>query len=208
MPSRVTPLRPITQNLGDAAIASLAWASASAGIVLGGRPLWVALVALATPMVAFVAFGHLAGRGPVIACVASALGVGMASGSGGSAAWGAVGLIGLIDVVAFAGGLSADRMAPVRAVAPSAGEGGTWMTIVVHQEAAPVVASGPRTSAPMDRTRRTPRQAASAFPARTDGLESGPRRDSLFSLAPHPKGAWGECTKHSAVDRFRGLSQT
>lgn len=157
MSSRVAPTRPITQPLGDAAIASLAWASASAGIVLGGQPLWVALVALAGPVLAFVAFGHLAGRGAVIACMASALGVGMASGSSGSAAWGAVGLIGLIDVVALAGGLAADRMAPVRVAAPTA-QAGTWMTIVVQYEATgAVVGSGPSTSAPMDRTRRSPR---------------------------------------------------
>lgn len=159
MPSRDAQPRPMMQPLGDAAIASLAWASASAGIVLGGKPLWVALVALAVPMLAFVAFGHLAGRGAVIACMASALGVGMASGSAGSAAWGAVGLIGLIDVVAFAGGLAADRMAPVQALAPTA-EAGTWMSIVVQHEAAgAVVGAAPRTSAPMDRTRRTPRRS-------------------------------------------------
>jgi len=156
MTSRVTPDRPITQPLGDAWVASLAWASASAGIVLGGRPLWVALVALAVPMLAFIAFGHLAGRGAVMACVASALGVGLASGAGGASAWGAVGLIGLIDAVAFVGGAAADRMAPVSAPAQAAAptSEGRWMTVVVHHEAA---ASASRTSAPMDRTRRTPR---------------------------------------------------
>lgn len=156
MTSRVTPRR-MAQPLGDAAVAALAWASASAGVVLGGNPLWVALVALAIPMGAFVAFGHLAGRGAVMACVASALGVGMASGPD---AWGAVALIGLIDAMAFAGGLMAERMAPASAATSTAG--GTWMTIVVHHEAvadaaprlAPVAATGPRTTVPMDRTRR------------------------------------------------------
>ena len=87
MASRVARRRPTAADPGDAAIAALAWAAASAGIVLGGKPLWVALVVLAVPMLAFVAFGHLAGRGAVIACIASALGsawprVGRAPGGG------------------------------------------------------------------------------------------------------------------------------
>ena len=150
-----------TQRINDATIAALAWAAVSAGIVLGGKPLWVALIALAIPMVAFVAFSHLAGRGAVMACVASALGVGMASTSPGASAWGAIGLIGLIDLAALVGGLTAERMAPAVEVGR-----GTWMTIVVQHEAVasdasprlvPLVASSPLTVGPMDRTRRTPR---------------------------------------------------
>ncbi len=162
MTSRVAP-RSMMQPLGDAAIAVLAWASVAAGIVLGGKPLWVALVALAIPMLAFVAFGHLAGRGAVMACVASALGVGMASGSG---AWGAVGLIGLVDAAAFVGGLAAERMAPAQTPAVVAGPG-TWMTIAVHHEAVASkvptrLATAPVSNpTPMDRTRRTPRSRRS-----------------------------------------------
>lgn len=146
--------RPIAPLFGDAAIAGLAWASASAGLILGGKPLWVALVALALPMLAFLAFGHLAGRGAVMACIASALGVGIAS---GSAPWGAVALIGLIDVAALAGGRTAERMAPARAERADAG---TWMTIVVQHEATGAATSprrAPVVAAPMDRSRRTPR---------------------------------------------------
>ncbi len=145
-------------TLGDLEIACSAWAVGSAGIVLGGPPLWVALVVLAIPMAAFVAVGHLAGRGALIACVASALGAGMASGSSGASAWGAVGLLGLVDVMAMLGGLAAERMAPVAEPAVPSAEA-RWMTVVVHHEAtasetprlAPVIT--PR-SVPMDRTRR------------------------------------------------------
>jgi hypothetical protein len=156
---RPTPSRPTNPMHGDLAIACGAWAVASAGVVLGGQPLWIALMALAIPMFAFIAVGHLAGRGAVMACVASALGAGMASGSAGSSAWGAVGLIGLVDIMAMVGGLAAERMAPAaEAAVPVVGEG-TWMTVVVQHEAAasetprlaPVVT--PR-SVPMDRTRR------------------------------------------------------
>ncbi len=86
--------------------------------------------ALAIPMGAFVAFGHLAGRGAVIACVASAMGVAMVSVAAGASAWGAIGLIGLVDLAALAGGHTAKRMAPVEQPAD-----GRWMTIVVHHEA-------------------------------------------------------------------------
>ncbi len=152
--SRPAPARP---SLGDVEIACSAWAVASAGIVLGGPPLWVALVVLAIPMAAFVAVGHLAGRGAVMACVASALGAGMVSGAAGASAWGAVAVLGFVDIAAMVGGLAAERMAPAAEAAVPAGEG-TWMTVVVHHEAtadmprlAPVVT--PR-GMPMDRTRR------------------------------------------------------
>jgi hypothetical protein len=173
MTSRVAP-RCLAQPLGDAAIAALAWASASAGIVLGGKPLWVALVTLAIPMLAFIALGHLAGRGAVVACVASALGLGMASTSGGSGPWMAVGLIGLIDAAAFAGGLMAERMAPAQATdAPAAT--GRWMTVVVQHEAiaeatprlTPAVAPVVVNAAPMDRTRRHARPGRSRRVERT-----------------------------------------
>lgn len=165
---RPTPARP---SLGDLEIACSAWAVASAGIVLGGPPLWVALVVLAIPMVAFIAVGHLAGRGAVVACVASALGAGMASGSVGWSAWGAVGLIGLVDVVAMVGGLAAERMAPAAGAAVPVGEG-RWMTVVVQHEAtasetprlAPIVT--PR-NVPMDRTRRHARPGSVRRAGRT-----------------------------------------
>jgi hypothetical protein len=165
---RPTPARP---TLGDLEIALAAWAVASAGIVLGGPPLWVALVVLAIPMLAFIAVGHLAGRGAVMACVASALGAGMASGSAGASVWGAVGLIGLVDLVAMVGGLAAERMAPIAEAAAPAGEG-TWLTVVVHHEAtangtprlAPVAT--PR-AVPMDRTRRHARPGRTRRAERT-----------------------------------------
>ncbi len=165
---RPTQARP---SLGDLEIACCAWAVASAGIVLGGPPLWVALVVLAIPMVAFIAVGHLAGRGAVIACVASALGAGMASGSAGASAWGAVAVVGFVDIAAIVGGIAAERMAPAAHAAVPVREG-TWMTVVVHHEAtasdnprlAPVVT--PRT-VPMDRTRRHARPGRSQRAGRT-----------------------------------------
>jgi hypothetical protein len=104
-----------TNQRGDLTIAALAFGSASAGIVLGGPPLLVALIALAWPLAAFVAYGHLAGRGAVMVCLISALAGGM--GTGGGSAWAAVGLLATIDLMALAGGLVADRMAPVAKVA-------------------------------------------------------------------------------------------
>ncbi len=124
-------------RLGDLAVASLAWASASAGIVLGSNPLWAATVVLAVPMAAFLAFGHLAGRGAVMACLASALGLGMAAGQGPGAAWGAVGLLAVVDLAAMVGGAAAVRMAPAATgPAVAASSIGRFLTVVVRHEAA------------------------------------------------------------------------
>jgi hypothetical protein len=111
MPAMTPQSSPHTNHVGDLTIAALAFGSASAGIVLGGPPLWVALVALAWPLAAFVAYGHLAGRGAVMVCLISALAAGM--GTGGASAWSAVGLLATMDLMALAGGVVAGRMAPV-----------------------------------------------------------------------------------------------
>jgi hypothetical protein len=170
MPCPAAPARRTQPMIRDLAIAGGAWLVASSGVVLGGPPLWVALVALAIPMFAFVAVGHLAGRGAVMACVASALGAGMSAGSTGMAAWGAVGLIGLVDLAAMIGGLAADRMAPAAPAVVSNQAGGTWMTVVVHREATASEAPRPipiATSGPMDRTRRHARPGRPARVERT-----------------------------------------
>jgi hypothetical protein len=103
-------------QLGDVTIAVLSFGSATAGIVLGVGPLLVAAVALAWPVWALVACRHRAGRGAVVVCLVS--GIAAALGTGGPNAWSAVGLLASIDVIAFAGGLVADGMAPVAAARP------------------------------------------------------------------------------------------
>jgi hypothetical protein len=114
MPAMTTQSNAPANYRGDLTIAVLAFGSASAGIVLGGPPLLVALIALAWPLAAFVACNHLAGRGAVMVCLISALSAGMVT--TGASPWSAVGLLATIDLMAFAGGLVADRMAPVAAV--------------------------------------------------------------------------------------------
>ena len=116
---------------GDATIAVLAWMSASAGVALVGRPLWVALVVLALPMAAFIATGFLAGRGGVMACLIAAIGVGILSATGGANPSSVV-LLGVIVSAATCGGLVAERMTPAAKLAePTQGR---WMTIVVEYQ--------------------------------------------------------------------------
>jgi hypothetical protein len=122
-------------NRGDLLIATLAWVAASAGLLLGGKALWVALVILAIPMAAFVVFGYLAGRGAVVACLASALGMGMTVGGAGVSPWGAVALIGLVDFAALVAGMTAIRMAPATSSSVPAADG-RWISIVVQHAAA------------------------------------------------------------------------
>jgi hypothetical protein len=119
---------------GDLLIATLAWFVASAGLLLGGNPVWVALVILAIPMAAFVAFGHLAGRGAVVACLASALGMGMVINGPDASPWAAVALIGLVDFTALVAGTVAVRMAPASSTALPAAEG-RWISIDIRHAA-------------------------------------------------------------------------
>jgi hypothetical protein len=143
---------------GDLLIATLAWVAASAGLLLGGDPMWVALVILAMPIAAFVAFGHLAGRGGVVACLASALGMGMVVYSPGASHWAAVGLIGLVDFASLVAGKAAVRMAPVSSQSAPTAQG-RWISIAVqHAASSPELAAdlNPYTSALPD-PRRTGR---------------------------------------------------
>jgi hypothetical protein len=120
---------------GDLLIATLAWVAASAGLLSGGTALWVALVILAIPMAAFVVFGHLAGRGAVVACLASAFGMGMVVTGPGASPWAAIALIGVVDFAALVAGTAAVRMVPATSHAAPLAER-QWISIVVRHSAA------------------------------------------------------------------------
>ena len=102
---------------GDALLAGIAWSVASAGIVLAGRPGWIALAVLALPLIAYLAFGFLAGRGGVVACLVAAIGVAILDGAAPAQPALAVIVLAMLVSTACFGGLSAGRMlspAPTR----------------------------------------------------------------------------------------------
>ena len=106
----LNPARPSPK--GDLLLAGLAWAVGSTGLLLGGRPLWIALVVLALPMVAFLAIGFLAGRGGVIACLVAAIGVAIMDGTGATDPGLAVIVLGMLVSAAGFGGIQAGRLVP------------------------------------------------------------------------------------------------
>jgi hypothetical protein len=104
----IAPAR--STHRGDALLAGIAWSVTSTGIVLGGRPGWIALAALALPLIAYLAFGFLAGRGGVVACVVAAIGVAILDGAATAQTALSVIVLGMLVSTALLGGRSAGRL--------------------------------------------------------------------------------------------------
>ena len=98
-------------DLAESLIAVGAWAASSVTLVVGANPAWGVLAVMIFPIVAFVYFGQIPGRGAVVAVIASALAVAMIAGGPRANPLLAVVLIGMIEVAAVAGGRAADRFA-------------------------------------------------------------------------------------------------